>query len=153
MSELKPANEHPDFGKVCIHGSLKRQCYTCELEVSNDWLKKVNQNLRDEIDRLKAENQRLKDGQPNDLLEIEMAHSERLEKDIKTLREEIVRKGEAFKWFWKHGYLFSHHSYCDSFGKDFGSLHENDDCQCGLFQALRNLKEALNLTDGQQEKK
>ena len=48
--ELKPANQHPDFGKVCIHGSLKRQCYTCELEVSNDWLKKVNQNLRDEID-------------------------------------------------------------------------------------------------------
>jgi hypothetical protein len=54
--ELKPANQHPDFGKVCIHGSLKRQCYTCELEVSNDWLKKVNQDLRDEIDRLKAEN-------------------------------------------------------------------------------------------------
>ena len=52
--ELKPANEHPDFGKVCIHGSLKRQCYTCELEVSNDWLKKENQNLRDEIDRLKT---------------------------------------------------------------------------------------------------
>jgi hypothetical protein len=53
--ELKPANQHPDFGKVCIHGSLKRQCYTCELEVSNDWLKKVNQNLRDEIDRLKED--------------------------------------------------------------------------------------------------
>ena len=55
MSELRPANQNPDFGKVCIHGSLKRQCYTCELEENNDWLKKVNQNLRDEIDQLKID--------------------------------------------------------------------------------------------------
>ena len=60
MSELKPANENPDFGKVCIHGSLKRQCYTCELEGSNDWLKKVNQDLRDEIDKLKHQNQKMR---------------------------------------------------------------------------------------------
>ena len=52
MKKLKPANQNPDFRKVCIHGSLKRQCYTCELEVSNDWLKKVNQDLRDEIERM-----------------------------------------------------------------------------------------------------
>jgi hypothetical protein len=58
--ELKPANQHPDFGEVCIHSSLKRQCYTCELEGNNDWLKKVNQNLRDEIDRLKSQNQRMR---------------------------------------------------------------------------------------------
>lgn len=30
--ELKPANENPDFGKVCSHGQLKRQCYICEIE-------------------------------------------------------------------------------------------------------------------------
>lgn len=30
--ELKPANQHPDFGKVCLHGQLKRKCYVCELE-------------------------------------------------------------------------------------------------------------------------
>jgi len=30
--EFRPANEHPDFGKVCLHGQLKRKCYTCELE-------------------------------------------------------------------------------------------------------------------------
>jgi hypothetical protein len=30
--QLKPANQDPDFGKHCQHGSLKRQCYTCELE-------------------------------------------------------------------------------------------------------------------------
>ena len=45
--ELKPANQNPDFGKVCQHGSLKRQCYTCELE--------------EEIDRLKAENEKTKE--------------------------------------------------------------------------------------------
>ena len=54
--KLKPANQHPDFGKVCIHGSLKRQCYTCELEGNNDWLKKVNLSLNDEIARLKEDN-------------------------------------------------------------------------------------------------
>ena len=58
MKKLKPANQNPDFGKVCIHGSLKRQCYTCELEGNSDRLKKVNQNLRDEIDRLKSDYER-----------------------------------------------------------------------------------------------
>jgi len=44
--ELKPANQHPDFGKVCSHGSLKRQCYTCELEVEIDRLKEQNEKMR-----------------------------------------------------------------------------------------------------------
>lgn len=29
---LKPANQHPDFGKVCSHSTLKRKCYICDLE-------------------------------------------------------------------------------------------------------------------------
>ena len=66
MSELKPANENPDFGKVCIHGSLKRQCYTCELEGNNDFLKNAVQVLKDEIDRMKEE--ALREGGDNDKL-------------------------------------------------------------------------------------
>jgi hypothetical protein len=49
MSELKPANQHPDFGKVCIHGSLKRKCYTCELEDDVEKYKSLCRELLDFI--------------------------------------------------------------------------------------------------------
>jgi len=42
-----------------------------------------------ELDRLKAENAKLKEGQPSDLLEIEMARCEQLEKEISRLREAL----------------------------------------------------------------
>jgi hypothetical protein len=60
-AKLKPANQHPDFGKVCIHGSLKRQCYTCELEGNNDFLKKGIQIFKDEIDSLEQQNEKYRE--------------------------------------------------------------------------------------------
>lgn len=43
--ELKPANQHPDFGKHCKHGQLKRKCYLCELEEENSSLRELAREL------------------------------------------------------------------------------------------------------------
>ncbi len=48
---MKPANENPDFGKVCEHGQLKRKCYYCDLEEQVDSLTKE----RDELKKLAGE--------------------------------------------------------------------------------------------------
>jgi hypothetical protein len=56
--EVKPANENPDFGKVCNHGHLKRSCYICELEEQcSEFEKKVFAITkdRDELKKIFAE--------------------------------------------------------------------------------------------------
>jgi hypothetical protein len=45
--ELKPANQNPEFGKVCKHGSLARKCYICELEEDIDRLTKERDLARE----------------------------------------------------------------------------------------------------------
>lgn len=49
--ELKPANQHPDFGKVCSHGQLKRKCYTCELEEEIARLEEKNRKMREGLNK------------------------------------------------------------------------------------------------------